>query len=215
MILQLETATKNCSVALSDKGKTIAYKEIATSTFSHAEKMHQFVLDVLQAAQVGFEQLEAVAVSKGPGSYTGLRIGVSAAKGYCVALNIPLISLETLEILAQQVDVESGLLAPMIDARRMEVYTAIFDSKKQLIEPTQAMIIEANSFGDFSQTCYLFGDGASKTKDILTSSNVVFLDDIVYPSATDMSALAYQKYLQKSFEDVAYFEPYYLKEFMI
>ncbi len=215
MILQLETATKNCSVALSNLGETVFCKEISTATYSHAEKLHQFVLEVLQEAQVDFKDLQAVAVSKGPGSYTGLRIGVSAAKGYCVALNIPLIAIETLEVLTQQVNVETGLLIPMIDARRMEVYTAVFDANKQLITPTHALVIDENSFTNRPNTCYVFGDGAAKTQPHLLASNFVFLEDILFPSAKDMSALAYQKFLQNSFEDVAYFEPYYLKEFMI
>ena len=128
-ILNIETATKNCSVSLAKEGKTILCKEIAEEGYSHAERLHVFIEDLVQEAGIHFKDIQAIAVSQGPGSYTGLRIGVSAAKGLCYALNVPLIAVDTLQVLASQVQVEDGLIIPMIDARRMEVYSAIFDVK--------------------------------------------------------------------------------------
>lgn len=215
-ILQIETATKNCSVAISLNGKTIASQEIAEDGYTHAENLHVFINEVIQQAEITFKELKAVAVSAGPGSYTGLRIGVSAAKGLCYTLNIPLIAINTLEVLAQQIAVPEGnIIIPMIDARRMEVYCAIFDSNHQLLRETQAEILTENSFSEFTETCHFIGDSNTKAKEVLTKENFVFVDTMVYPSAKDMSALAFQKYEEKAFEDVAYYEPFYLKSFVI
>lgn len=214
-ILQIETATKNCSVAISLNGETIACKEIAEEGYTHAENLHVFISETLQQAGIGFQELKAVAVSAGPGSYTGLRIGVSAAKGLCYTLNIPLIAINTLQILAEQLSIEEGNIIPMVDARRMEVYCAVFDANKNEIQETQAKILTENSFLEFTENCYFIGDSNTKAKEILTKSNFVFIDNVVYPSAKDMSFLAFKKYQEKSFEDVAYYEPFYLKSFMI
>ena len=214
-ILNIETATKNCSVSVAKNGNTIAFKEFATQGYSHAECLHVFVNDVLNEAKVDFNNLNAVAVSCGPGSYTGLRIGVSAAKGFCFALNIPLISVGTLSNLAQQVVVEKGKIVPMIDARRMEVFSAVFDSNHQISREVEAQILDENSFENEHETLYFVGDSNEKAKSILKKSNFIFLDDILYPSAKEMSAISYKKFKNNEFEDLAYFEPFYLKDFLI
>ena len=213
-ILNIETATKNCSVSIAANGKTLVCKEISELGYSHAEKLHLFIQDVIQEAAISFSQLSAIAVSQGPGSYTGLRIGVSAAKGLSYALQIPLIAVDTLLALAHQVLKKDGLIVPMIDARRMEVYSAIFDLNKQKIREVQAEIISEDSFAAISEKIYFIGDSNEKVQSVLTKSNFVFLDAIQYPSAKEMSSISYQKYLEKDFVDVAYFEPYYLKDFL-
>jgi tRNA threonylcarbamoyladenosine biosynthesis protein TsaB len=214
-ILNIETATKNCSVALSKDGAIVLYKEMAEAGYSHAEKLHVFIEECLQELQITPKDLCAVAVSQGPGSYTGLRIGVSAAKGLCFAMDIPLISVDTLQVLASKLTISNGLIVPMIDARRMEVYSAIFNSENQKIREVQAQIIDENSFGESQETIHFLGDCLEKAKTVLTAPNFVFHDDIVYPSAQEMGALSYQKWKNNDFEDVAYFEPYYLKDFLI
>ena len=214
-ILNIETATKNCSVALAKDGKTIFCKEIAQEGYSHAERLHVFIEEIIKEAGITFKDLSAIAVSQGPGSYTGLRIGVSAAKGLCYALNIPLIAVDTLQALASQVTISSGLIIPMIDARRMEVYSAFFSPTLEKKREILAEIIDENSFGDLQETLYFVGDCAEKCKSVLNKDNYVFLEDIKYPSAKEMSALSYEKFKINDTVDVAYFEPYYLKDFMI
>ncbi|MEO0036835.1 MAG: tRNA threonylcarbamoyladenosine biosynthesis protein TsaB [Bacteroidota bacterium] len=213
-ILNIETATKNCSVSLAKNGQTVVCKEISELGYSHAEKLHLFIQEVLQESGVALSQLSAIAVSQGPGSYTGLRIGVSTAKGLSYALQIPLIAVDTLLALAHQVSECDGFIVPMIDARRMEVYSAIFDSNKQKIREVQAEIITAESFESISETIYFIGDSNEKVKSVLTKPNFVYLDTIQYPSSKEMSNISYQKFIEKNFEDVAYFEPYYLKDFL-
>jgi tRNA threonylcarbamoyladenosine biosynthesis protein TsaB len=214
-ILNIETATKNCSVALAKNGETILCKEIAEQGFSHAEKLHLFIEEIIKEAGITFSDLSAVAVSQGPGSYTGLRIGVSAAKGLCYALEIPLISVDTLTVLANQLQIENVIIIPLIDARRMEVYSAIFNAKKEMIREVQAEILTDSSFSDIDDAVYFVGDSNEKAKTILSKSNFNFVDTVYYPSAKEMSAISYKKFLNNSFEDVAYFEPYYLKDFMM
>ena len=214
-ILNIETATKNCSVALAKEGKTILCKEIAEEGYSHAERLHVFIEEIIKEVGITFQDLIAIAVSQGPGSYTGLRIGVSAAKGFCYALDIPLIALDTLQVMASQVTVSSGLIIPMLDARRMEVYSAIFNPKFEKIRVVQAEIITENSFEELEETLYFVGDCAEKCKPVLTKDNFIFLDEIKYPSAKEMSFLSFEKYKKNDTVDVAYFEPYYLKDFMI
>ncbi|MFM9825697.1 tRNA (adenosine(37)-N6)-threonylcarbamoyltransferase complex dimerization subunit type 1 TsaB [Flavobacterium sp.] len=213
-ILNIETATKNCSVALAKEGKTIICKEIAEEGYSHAERLHVFIEEIIQEADISFKNLVAIAVSQGPGSYTGLRIGVSAAKGLCYALDIPLIAIDTLQVLAMQANVSNGLIVPMIDARRMEVYSAIFSPSFAKVREVQAEIITENSFENFRETLHFVGDCAEKCKTVLTNDNYLFLDDIKYPSAKEMSKLSFEKFEANDFEDLAYFEPNYLKEFM-
>ncbi|MBG6186356.1 tRNA (adenosine(37)-N6)-threonylcarbamoyltransferase complex dimerization subunit type 1 TsaB [Flavobacterium sp. CAN_S2] len=214
-ILNIETATKNCSVALAKDGKTILCKEIAEEGYSHAERLHVFIEAIIKEAGIALQDLSAIAVSQGPGSYTGLRIGVSAAKGLCYALDIPLIAVDTLQALAAQVTISSGLIIPMIDARRMEVYSAVFSPTLEKKREVLAQIIDENSFEDRQETLYFIGDCADKCKSVLTKENHVFLEEIVYPSAKEMSVLSFEKFKISDTVDVAYFEPYYLKDFMI
>ena len=214
-ILNIETATKNCSVALAKEGKTILCKEIAEEGYSHAERLHVFIEEIIKEAGITLNDLSAIAVSQGPGSYTGLRIGVSAAKGLCFALNIPLIAIDTLQVLASQVDVADGWIIPMIDARRMEVYSAIFTPNLDKRREILAEIIDENSFSDRTEKLYFVGDCAEKCKSVLTKENHIFLEDVKYPSATEMSVLSYEKFKINDTVDVAYFEPYYLKDFMV
>ncbi len=218
-ILQLETATSVCSVALSINGKTVSIKE-AQGQNLHAANLTIFVTEVLEAAGLGFKDLDAVAVSKGPGSYTGLRIGVSSAKGLCYALDIPLIAIETLEMMAAGFLTENnaytGLVCPMIDARRMEVYTAIFDASFHKKEETSARIIDETSFAELlaqNQITFI-GDGAAKCMETIGHAHA-HLDESNFNSATYMSALAERAFNEKRFEDTAYFEPFYLKDFVL
>lgn len=214
-ILNIETSTKNCSVSIAKDGKTIICNEIAEEGYSHAERLHVFIEKTLQQAAITFGDLSAIAVSQGPGSYTGLRIGVSASKGLCYALGIPLIAVDTLKVLAAQANITSGLLVPMLDARRMEVYSAVFTPDLENIRKTLAEVITEHSFEDFEDKVYFVGDCADKCKSTLTKENFIFLEDIKYPSAAQMSSLSYEKFKISDTVDVAYFEPYYLKDFMI
>ncbi|MFV8341737.1 tRNA (adenosine(37)-N6)-threonylcarbamoyltransferase complex dimerization subunit type 1 TsaB [Flavobacterium sp. XS2P39] len=214
-ILNIETATKNCSIALAKDGETILCKEIAEEGYSHAERLHVFIEEIIREAGITFKDLAAIAVGQGPGSYTGLRIGVSAAKGLSYALDVPLIAIDTLKTLASQVAVSSGLIIPMLDARRMEVYSAIFSPNFENKRATLAEIITENSFEDFQETLYFVGDCAEKCKTVLTKENFIFLDEIKFPSAKEMSLLSFEKFKISDTVDVAYFEPYYLKDFMI
>jgi len=215
LILSIETATTNCSVSLSDNGKAFALKEDYSSSFSHAERLHIYIDALLKDNKIQPYQIDAIAVSKGPGSYTGLRIGVSAAKGLCFALDKPLISIPTLTSLSHQVKTEKGKIIAMLDARRLEVYSAVFDNKYDQIRDTQAEIINASSFSMYLDTGKVFfiGTGVEKTKEIITHSNAIFIEDKL-PSANEMGELAHQKFNASEFEDVAYFEPYYLKDFV-
>lgn len=213
-ILNIETATKNCSVSLAKNGETILCKEIAEQGYSHAEKLHVFIEEILKESSIRATDLKAIAVSKGPGSYTGLRIGVSTAKGLCYALEIPLISVDTLQVMAKQVYVENGLIIPMIDARRMEVYSAVFDTKHNKIIEVQAEVLTAESYSEMTENLYIIGDCQEKCKTVLTKDHFNFLPLVVFPSANEMSGLSYDKFLKNDFEDVAYFEPFYLKDFL-
>lgn len=214
-ILHIETATRNCSVAIARDGKTLVCHEVAEEGYSHAEKLHVFIEQTLADANLAYNDLSAIAVSQGPGSYTGLRIGVSAAKGLCFALDIPLVAIDTLSVLAAGANIQDGLIVPMIDARRMEVYCAVFDSVHQKLREVRAEIVTSDSFADFEGRIYLMGDCLDKCKTVLTDERFVFLDDIVYPSAREMGVMAYAKFQVGDTVDVAYFEPYYLKDFMV
>ncbi len=220
MFLCLETATSVCSVALIENNNVVAFREI-NEGFKHAEKLTVFISEVVKEAGIKLNNLKAVAVSSGPGSYTGLRIGVSVAKGLCYSLDKPLISISTLELLAARAHSKikefysNVFYCPMIDARRMEVYTGLYDANLNcIISPTAAVVDE----GFFSEVrgdkkIYFFGDGAEKCTAVLNESgNFIFQNDI-FPSAKFMSDLVEKKFRQKQFEDVALFEPFYLKEF--
>lgn len=215
LILQLETGTSSCSVALAQDGVVLALKEQHEANI-HASHLTLFIDEVLQQAQKSYQELTAVAVSMGPGSYTGLRIGVSTAKGICFALDIPLLAISTLQAMAaakQHLANTHTLLCPMIDARRMEVYMALYDSYLNTVEEVKAEILEEHSFATWStKTLVLFGDGAEKAKALYRSEQVQFVPHV--NSAQDLTGLAFQKFLAKQFEDLAYFEPYYLKDFV-
>ena len=219
LILLIETATSSCSVALSENGKIIAFKE-ANERNIHASHITLFIEELMIKKGKKYSDLKAVAVSKGPGSYTGLRIGVSTAKGLCYALDIPLLGIDTLEamasgLLAQNDIQDSDLLIPMIDARRMEVYTGIYQRDLKVIEPVSAKIVDASSFDQFrSKNLILFGDGASKFKELFSDQNNIRFIDFTN-SAKDLNFLAGRKFSNAETENVAYFEPFYLKDFLL
>ena len=216
LILNIETTTTNCSVSLSKKGETLVLKEDYNLNYSHAESLHVFIDKVISSAKIDLSRIDAIAVSKGPGSYTGLRIGVSAAKGLCYALDKPLISVSTLESLSHQIKIDQGYIVPMLDARRMEIYAAVFEVNHNQIREIRAEILDFDSFSEYLEKgkVYFIGNGVEKAKTVIQHKNAVFVDNKL-PSANDMTNLAYQKYLNSDFEDVAYFEPYYLKDFIL
>ncbi len=215
LILNIETTTKNCSVALGKNGTLISCLEIATDGYAHAEKLHVFIKQILHNNHYTFSDLDAVAVSAGPGSYTGLRIGVSAVKGLCYTLKIPMIAVDTLTVLAGQLNVSEGVIIPMLDARRMEVYTAIFDNNHTQIVPLSSKIIDKHAFIEIATIQkHIIGDAQEKCKTFLTE-NFKFYTAIQYPSAREMVTLSYKQFLQNNFVDVAYFEPNYLKNFFM
>ena len=213
-ILCIETASTNCSVAIGVNGKLLALKEDYDSSYSHAERLHTFIKELVEDNDLKLSDLDAIAVSKGPGSYTGLRIGVSAAKGLCFSLDIPLISVATLTSIAHQVE-DEGTIIPMMDARRMEVYTAVFDKDKNQIEETSAKILDPESYSSNLEEglVYFIGSGVEKFKKICEHPNARYIEGKL-PSAAQMVSLATMKHKKSDFEDVAYFEPYYLKDFM-
>jgi len=221
VILAIETATQVCSVALSVNGNTV--NEISLNEKNiHASHLSPLIDTLLSESGSEYSDLSAIAVSKGPGSYTGLRIGVSTAKGLCFALNIPLISVNTLQAMAMGLaskyrDADEPLLfCPMIDARRMEVYCSVYNKNNITIQETRAMIIEGDSFSNFlSNSKMVFGgDGSEKCVQVLNNNpNAVFLNDI-QPSARYLLSIANKKYQDKNFEDTAYFEHFYLKDFI-
>lgn len=219
-ILHIETSTRVCSVALSEDGVNV-FEKADFEGPSHAVLLGSFVDEALSFADNHAMPLDAVAVSCGPGSYTGLRIGVSMAKGICYARNAKLLSIPTLELLCVPVLLyndelpEDALLVPMIDARRMEVYSAVYDRALHTIRPVGADIIDENSYAEFlvEHPVYFFGDGASKCQDVLVHPNAHFLPNI-NPVAKNMFPLAEKNIALGKFEDVAYFEPFYLKEFV-
>ena len=216
-ILHIETATQVCSCALSNNGKLVFNRESHTAQ-SHATLLGVFVEEAIKFSRENNIKIHAVAVSSGPGSYTGLRIGVSEAKGLAYGLDAKLIAIPTLTLLAwtirDKVDKDT-LLVPMIDARRMEVYTSIYDTSLKIIEPTEAKIIGEESFKDImlNHKVAFFGDGALKCKETIDHPNAIFITD-VHPLASNMLELSKQAYAEGCFEDVAYFEPFYLKDFV-
>lgn len=215
-ILNIETATKNCSVSLGKDNRVIDVIEYAGESYSHAEKLHVFIDQILSQNRLKPADLDAVAVSKGPGSYTGLRIGVSAAKGLTYTLDIPLIAVSTLETMARKIKIDSSYIIPLIDARRMEVYSAVFDNQYRLIRDVQADLLENNPFEKYlnDKQVIFAGDAVPKTQKVLKHKNAVF-SDVRYPSAKEMYQIAYQKFKEKKFENTAYFEPFYLKDFIV
>jgi tRNA threonylcarbamoyladenosine biosynthesis protein TsaB len=226
LILHIETATDICSVALSEGDRQIALVESGQER-SHASLLNTFIRQAVSEAGKTMKQLDGVAVSKGPGSYTGLRIGVSTAKGLAYALEIPLLASGTLENLAQSVAMhqtiielseaygDSLLLCPMLDARRMEVYSQFFSTRKKVYREVTADIIDSDSYKEIFESYHVcfFGYGAAKCKDILDSPRAHFIDDI-HPTASSMIESIYENFQRKKHEDVAYFEPFYLKDFV-
>lgn len=219
VILNIETSTDVCSTALTCDGEVLFNRENYKS-MSHASSLGGYVQEALSEAKSRHLTLDAVAVSRGPGSYTGLRIGVSEAKGLCFGLDVPLIAVDTLAVMAcavmfrKNID-ETALLCPMIDARRMEVYSAVFDNALNDVVPVGAYVIDEHTFSDLldNRRIVFAGNGSTKCKDVIKHRNAIFVEGIV-PLATDMLALAERAFRNGQFEDVAYFEPFYLKEFI-
>lgn len=221
MILCLETATPVCSVALNESCCTLALRESEGSNV-HSEKITRFIREVMETTGLEYSQLDAVAVSKGPGSYTGLRIGVSTAKGVCYAADLPLMAIDTLEAMACGMREKLGsmlqpddLLVPMIDARRMEVYCSVYDASMGLITGTQALVVDAESFKAYEgHRLWLFGDGAPKLASLFEGNDRIQVVEGFKPSAAFMRTLADRALKAGDFVDVAYFEPFYLKDFV-
>jgi len=225
--LCIDTATAVCSVVLTQNDKVLSIKE-SSEEKEHASFLGIFIEQVLKEGAISANQLDAVAVSKGPGSYTGLRIGVSTAKGLCYGADVPLISVETLQIMSNGMcrealknfntdfSADSAIFCPMIDARRMEVYTALFDFNNQRINETSAMIVRKDSFNSIFQNAQVVfaGNGADKCRPLLKHKNALFLDNFNH-SASYMIDIVQQAYHQSKFENLAYFEPYYLKDFIV
>ena len=216
-ILHIESSSTVCSVALSKNELLIAIKEL-NNGYTHSENLHLFINYVLEEAGINTKQLKAISISTGPGSYTGLRIGYAAAKGLAYALSIPLISVNTLKALATlaiQHNNEDALYCPMLDARRMEIYCAIYSNSLEEVMPVKALILTEESILNFKKdkSIYFFGDGMPKAKELLNEFSDVFFIDHIVASAEAMIPIAYQKYINQDFEDIAYAEPMYLKEF--
>ena len=216
LILCLETATTNCSVALSENGSVIAFREDTSKQYSHAERLHVFINEVLEETEYGLSDLDAIAVSKGPGSYTGLRIGVSAAKGLCFSLDVPLLAIPTLTILASQVADDVDFIVPMIDARRMEVYAMVLNKEIQEVREIKAEILDSSSFSGFLEKgkVAFIGNGVSKFQELCKHPNALFLKERL-PSALQMASMAEAQNKIGNVVNVAYFEPFYLKDFIL
>lgn len=211
-ILHLETATKACSVALSKDGKLVQIKESRDEQYSHGENLTLYIQDVLGREGISPKDLDAVSLSSGPGSYTGLRIGVSVAKGLCYSLSIPLLAIDSLSCiheLAKQKYVQT--IIPMIDARRMEVFCSVFENNTQ-VRPIAAEILAEDSFSEF-EPFVVCGDAAAKVSEFWEGRDVIF-DFEIHSSATGQVKVAWEKYQKQDFVDVAYFEPLYLKDFI-
>ena len=218
LILSIDTSTKVCSVALHQEGNLLAISELYTEK-SHSGMLTTLCENVVKYAGFSLNAVDAFAVAKGPGSYTGLRIGVSTAKGFCFALDKPLISVNTLEAMAFQVKDfydENHLLCPMIDARRMEVYCQVLDNQMNIISETEAKVIDELSFSELldKKKVVFFGDGATKCQAEITHKNAVFLHTEIHPSAKTVGLLATKSFEKSLFENVVTFEPFYLKDFV-
>ena len=216
LLLAIETTTKNCSVALFENSNLIAYKEKNSNEYSHAEQLTFFIAEVVKKSTITLKEVDAIILSKGPGSYTGLRIGTSTAKGLCYSLDIPLVSVSTLKSMALLISKKQDykFYCPMIDARRMEVFASIYDKSNNEVREIRADIVDQYTYAQFlKEKVLFFGDGALKCKLIINSPNANFLDG-VFPSAKNIGVLGFEKFVNKDFEDVVYFEPYYLKDFV-
>lgn len=213
-ILNIETSTTNCSVSLFNDLELIDCIEENTQDYSHSKSLHVFIDSVLKNSELKPKDLSAISVSKGPGSYTGLRIGVASAKGLCFALDIPLISIETLKILSENIS-NKGIVIPCLDARRMEVYSAVFNNKNERIRNTRAEILNEDSFNKYLSVdeVYFIGNANKKIKEIIAHKNAKFIDDVL-PSSRQMGTLSFNKFKNNQFEDLNNFEPLYLKDFI-
>lgn len=214
-ILHLETSSKNCSVAISDGTELLCLCEEVSENYKQSENLHTFVQWALEGAEISLQDLDAICVGKGPGSYTGLRIGAASAKGFCYGLGLPLLAVNSLDSLAEPyINTSHDKIIAMVDARRMEVYCKIYDGKTgEDFSPTEAKILDENSFKElYSEKILFVGDGAKKAREILNLPNADFIEHC-YPSAQYLVNKAVEKFNQKDFEDVAYFEPFYLKDF--
>ena len=218
IILAIETSTKNCSVALFKDSNLLAFMQSDKQEFVHSEQLTNYIQNIVALSKINLKDIDAIALSKGPGSYTGLRIGTSTAKGLCFALEIPLISVSTLQAMAFSMKQNSSvdLYCPMIDARRDEVFCALYDNQNKEIRRVQADIVDASTYTSFlDKKILFFGNGALKCKEILCHKNAIFVNHDIYPCAKNLGVLSYMKYCSKEFEDTAYFEPYYLNEFIL
>lgn len=214
-ILHIETSSKNCSVAISDGEALLCLCEEVSENYKQSESLHTFVEWALEGAEISLHDLDAVSLGMGPGSYTGLRIGSSAAKGFCYGLKIPLIAVNSMQTMIEPfLSHDFDFVIPLLDARRMEVYTAIFNGKTgEMLSETEAKILDETSFQEFKDRKVIFvGDGAAKAKAILQLPDATF-EEKVYPSAKFLIKKSVEKFNHQDFEDVAYFEPFYLKEF--
>ena len=214
-ILHIETSSKNCSVAISDGEEILCLCEEVSENYKQSESLHTFIEWALEGAEIALKDLDAVSLGKGPGSYTGLRIGAASAKGFCYGLKIPLIATNSLETMIEPfLNKDYDFIIPLIDARRMEVYTAIFEGKTgEMLTDTEAKILDETSFQEFVGKKVIFvGDGAKKAKEILQLTNAEF-NDSIYPSAKYLIKRALEKFNKDELEDTAYFEPFYLKDF--
>lgn len=218
LILNIETSTKVCSVTLANNGINIVVNEEIADSYIHSEKLTILIEKLFYESKFSIENLDAVCISKGPGSYTGLRIGVSVAKGICYALNIPLISIDSLTILGANFLEHNklkpnSLLFPMIDARRMEVYTQKMKSDLSVVESIKALVVDNKSFSKYDNKIHIFGDGANKLENLFNNKNITVYKGFE-TSSSAMGQISYKKFLDKNFENTAYFEPYYLKDFV-
>jgi tRNA threonylcarbamoyladenosine biosynthesis protein TsaB len=225
LLLSLETSTQCCSAALHEDGMLVASKIIETPR-SAASQLAVMIDEIFHSSNRKPKELKGVIVAAGPGSYTGLRIGVATAKGLCYALNIPIVSVNTLELLAYQfLKMDStekdqhnnnAILCPMLDARRMEVYCALLDRNLNYVEPVQAKVIDGESFKDIIELTpiFFFGEGADKCRDIIKHSNAHFFSDVI-PLASSLGVIGYKKWKEGAYEDLVSFEPFYLKDFLI
>jgi tRNA threonylcarbamoyladenosine biosynthesis protein TsaB len=213
-ILHLESSSKNCSVAISDGTELLCLCEEVSENYKQSESLHQFVEWALEGAEIKLQDLDAVCLGKGPGSYTGLRIGAASAKGFCFGLNIPLISVLSMDSMVEPfLKQDFDFIIPLIDARRMEVYTAVYNKNGEVISETEALILDEDSFAKYADKKLLFiGDGAKKAKAFLNFPMTHFNENS-YPSAQYLIKKANSKFIENDFEDIVYFEPYYLKDF--
>ena len=218
IILNIETSSKNCSVSISENGKIIGLKEQSFDEYSHSKSLHVFIDEIFKQTKLSPQKLSAVAISEGPGSYTGLRIGVSAAKGICVALNLPLIAIDTMQILARKIECAEGYIISAMDARRDEIYYSVFKSNNCKIPikvgKTDYMIIKSNSFSNYFESSIVnfVGNCNEKINKFLNHDNIIF-SDFMLPSANEMGIISFASFKKGEFEDVSDFQPKYLKEF--